>query len=99
MTYITYSDDKQSFSIKSRGHAGYGKHGEDIVCAGISTLMFTFLNVVSDLFPEVKMDDERMTICVRKDPARIVEHAKVFLITGLMSIADEYPHNLVIKKI
>ncbi len=30
--------------ISARGHAGYAKRGEDIVCAGVSALLFGFLH-------------------------------------------------------
>ena len=41
------------------GHAGFGKKGEDIVCAGVSSLTYTLLNSMELLLniyakPEVK---------------------------------------------
>lgn len=42
MTKITITTDSgKTVRIKADGHAGYAKHGEDIVCSAISVLMLT----------------------------------------------------------
>lgn len=38
--------DKQIFTVE--GHSGFGRAGQDIVCAGVSTLAYTFLNCMLD---------------------------------------------------
>ena len=44
MTKITYTVKDDEFILTCVGHAGYAKAGEDIVCAGISTLVQTLAN-------------------------------------------------------
>lgn len=40
MTDITvYRKDKSIVEVSASGHTGYGEQGEDIVCAGVSTLI------------------------------------------------------------
>jgi uncharacterized protein YsxB (DUF464 family) len=42
---ITYNEN----SISIKGHAGYAPIGQDIVCAGISTLVQTLIQSIEDL--------------------------------------------------
>jgi len=86
-------------ACKASGHAGAGKAGTDIVCAAVSVLMRTALNVLSG----------RKGITVRggapekgllwleadydADGRDFLFAAGVFLIEGLKSVAQEYPKN------
>ena len=48
MTTVTYFDINDEISIEIKGHAEYGKAGEDIVCSAISMLgqtLIAYLNV------------------------------------------------------
>lgn len=36
-------------SVTAKGHAGYGAHGQDIVCAGVSTLLCTAAEMLQRL--------------------------------------------------
>ena len=51
MTHITiYRNQKNVFTgFLCDGHAGYADAGEDIVCAGISTLVINTINAVDSL--------------------------------------------------
>jgi uncharacterized protein YsxB (DUF464 family) len=85
-------------ACKASGHAGAGKAGTDIVCAAVSALMRTALNVLSG----------RKGITVRggapekgvlwleadydADGRDFLFAAGVFLIEGLKSVAQEYPN-------
>ncbi|HHV96922.1 MAG TPA: ribosomal-processing cysteine protease Prp [Clostridiaceae bacterium] len=43
--------DKEGFiwSFTIKGHAGYRKRGEDIVCAGVSAIAYTAVGALSEL--------------------------------------------------
>lgn len=41
-----FVNNNKSIGIKSKGHAGYAKHGNDIVCAAVSVLMINTLNSI-----------------------------------------------------
>ena len=43
MTRVVYYIDDSEFSIYAKGHAGFADIGNDIVCAGISTLLQTLV--------------------------------------------------------
>lgn len=44
---ITVKRDSNSISVQ--GHANYGKRGEDVVCAGVSTLAQTLIESIETL--------------------------------------------------
>ena len=86
-------------SCSASGHAGAGETGTDIICAAVSVLMRTLVRVLSN----------RKGISIRSaapEPGRLwleIEYtaegsdylsaAGDFLITGLGSVADEFPKN------
>lgn len=39
MTEITYSMENGRYTLEAKGHAGYDKHGHDIICAAVSALL------------------------------------------------------------
>ena len=49
MTTIGYYKDSEEFSITADGHAGFVEAGNDIVCAGISTLLQTLTAYIPDV--------------------------------------------------
>ncbi len=55
MITINHSDG----CIKIEGHAGYAAHGQDIVCAAISTITQVFLASVEDLTTDNLKSDIR----------------------------------------
>lgn len=53
MTKVTlYYNDKYVYRFKIDGHAGYGEHGEDIVCAAISILTINTVNAIETFTAE-----------------------------------------------
>ncbi|ONI38864.1 hypothetical protein AN639_03070 [Candidatus Epulonipiscium fishelsonii] len=47
-----YRIDNKIYRFKVVGHAGYGMNGFDIVCAGVSTLVFTTINSIHHFLNE-----------------------------------------------
>ena len=85
-------------SISIKGHAGYAPHGQDIVCAAVSTLVQTFLASVEEL----TADEIAATYTPQgqiqsiqyehlSERAQVLEDA---LFVGLHLIADSYPANV-----
>ncbi|MBQ8183120.1 MAG: ribosomal-processing cysteine protease Prp [Clostridia bacterium] len=48
MTKIYYREYYDRALITVEGHSGYAQSGSDIVCAGVSTLVFAFVNCILD---------------------------------------------------
>lgn len=48
MTRITVKTENGYRVLRMEGHAGAGQLGEDLVCAGISTLLLTLQDIVAE---------------------------------------------------
>ena len=100
MTTITY----KPYTLEIQGHAGYAAHGQDIVCAGISTLFFTLIEVLArdeslKERPRVRMGDGGAEVTVTPDPEHREKIDTVFetVVTGLRLLAEKYPDHVVFK--
>jgi uncharacterized protein YsxB (DUF464 family) len=54
----------KSFEIESKGHAGYGEKGKDIVCSAVSILLYTLVDSIDErdlLLPPVVFFEEGNT--------------------------------------
>ncbi len=49
---------KMVLSIEAKGHAGYAEAGKDIVCASVSTLMYTLAQSVKNMYELGTLADE-----------------------------------------
>lgn len=81
-------------SLTADGHAGAAPKGEDVVCAGISTLLFTLEQSVrlARVGGYTHLEPGHAELCVRKTPQ--TEAAFAFAETGLRLLAAQYPQHL-----
>ena len=85
--------------LEARGHAGYAPAGQDIVCAGASTLMQTLAyllageeNAHSDVWDEE--DGPRLAVTVGAPRSPWVEGAFAFAKAGFALLAERYPDHV-----
>ncbi len=104
MTTVTIYNDKSKnhvgFDVK--GHAGFARAGNDIVCAAISMLVTNTINSIetfTDLAIEYEADEKNGHISFR-----IIEHTDQnsqllidSLILGLSQLEQNYQKNVTIK--
>ena len=114
MTVVTVSrnslgDGVTFFSLKADGHAGGGKYGEDVICAGISTLFFTLLTRLAEL-EDLKVIKGLDTVIPENGSAggmisfisvnfEIASAVFDTIITGFALLAKKYPKNVILKEI
>ncbi len=84
MIEAVYNRGKKTLSV--HGHSGYAPRGRDIVCAGVSTLVYTLINST-----ECVIDGETVTV---KDDPRVLDA----VICGLNMISEKFPENLCVKE-
>lgn len=95
MTTVTIENNRLSVV----GHAGYGKVGYDIVCAGISTLVFTLkesLELYTSDCVEFFIADGKVIASWIK----LSEKGALLLnsfITGALMLANDYPDNIEVQ--
>lgn len=91
------------YSLEAHGHAGAGVEGQDIVCAGISTLMQTLADTVEQMarsrelrFGAVSYREDGMSVeaVPREENRPVLEALYEFVLTGLTALAGQYPENL-----
>ena len=85
--------------LEARGHAGYAPAGQDIVCAGASTLMQTLAyllageeNAHSDVWDEE--DGPRLAVTAGAPRSAWVEGAFAFAKAGFALLAERYPDHV-----
>ena len=98
-----WNDDKISYEVKAKGHAGAGKYGQDIVCAAVSVLMQTFANEVEEAaragtvaLGAVAHGDGWMKVEVTptRESCNMVEAWVELVQDGLDALAESYPENV-----
>ena len=75
-----------------RGHAGYGRQGQDIVCAGVSALVYALAGTLQETerLAEAVMEPGRAEVTGRGECCR--EFALVRC--GLEMLARQYPESV-----
>lgn len=95
MTEIRYNE--KEYSIEFKGHAGAGAKGEDLVCAGVSTLYGTLRATCEEysecLAPETETGDGTARVTLRPEKgyewSAVVIMRTVFI--GCCLLAENYP--------
>lgn len=103
MTSVTYREYYDNTLIIAEGHSNSAPKGQDLVCAGISCLVYTLLNTLAD---EEASDRIRLTrkivrdgyVCLEFEPfdfsrERVKGIVDCFM-TGVYMLSESYPHNL-----
>ena len=103
MIKVCYSEldgpEGLSLRLEAAGHAGYAPAGQDIVCAGASTLMQALVyllageeNARSDAWDEP--EGPRLAVAVQAPVAPWVQGAFELAKAGFTLLAERYPDNL-----
>lgn len=105
MTRITVIKDKngKTSGFKVVGHSGYAAEGEDIVCAGISSIVqTTMLGLLKYLPEEPRIVHEKGNVeCFISEPCKELREAEILIgtmLAGLAEIAAIYPEFCLIEE-
>ena len=90
-------------SILIADHSMFGKSGQDIVCASISTLAFYTVNALKafdkDRYVESKVDEANVTIAFNvKHREEISQTLLELLIQHLFELEKQYKKNITIEE-
>ncbi len=106
MTTVTYRDYYDKTLIIAEGHSGSAPKGQDLVCAGVSALVYTLLNTLadedtSDRIKFVRNIVREGYVCLEFeifDFARDrVKGIVDSFMTGLYMLSESYPQNVKIE--
>lgn len=99
---VEQNQERQIERILVRGHAGYGAHGQDIVCAAVSSVTIGLVNAMEKMF-HVQMhadnDGDGKIDCIlpthldsdRTEKIRLLMEA---LYNSLEDIANDFPDHV-----
>ena len=108
MTKI-YCSTEQMF-LRMSGHAGGGEPGQDIICAGLSTLACALINMLNEeqeaghMTADWNIRQEPLEVLIRAKPRtahyqRIAKDYFRVIIMGLKAMAQNYPENIELKEV
>ncbi|MDQ7983185.1 MAG: ribosomal-processing cysteine protease Prp [Spiroplasma sp.] len=98
---LYYQQDK-IVKLEVSGHANFDQVGKDIVCAGISAVIFGTLNALDNLISknEVKIIEAKNKITI--DILKVTDDNQMILQTmfwQLKTISSQYTKNIIIKEV
>ena len=109
MTVVTLSCGKSGAFIncKANGHAGFSQRGSDIVCAAISVLLRTAMQVLSHN-ENVSLNFEApergsMSFSIEAKTENLETETQLkcigdFLRTGILALTKEFPKNVILME-
>lgn len=95
------------YQLVVSGHAGYAERGKDIVCAGVSALVYTLIaranRYASVNLADVSIEDDPdggMSIEIYADDAVHTAAREMFSTVrcGLKALADKYPQYVCVRE-
>lgn len=91
MIKVTVTKNK----VMIKGHSGYAKEGEDIVCAAVSALFFSLVAYLTKrgLLKECRADKGDSFVIFDRD----CKEALIMFKEGVKAIAESYPENVAIS--
>ena len=98
--HIFHDTESHVYEITLKGHADYAEKGKDIVCAGVSTLLYTFAETVEPFSPgwyseTLKEGSSNIHFCYTGiEPIRYIIKT---IETGLTMLQNEYPEYIKIN--
>lgn len=97
MTRITIDRDKNKYMIEASGHSGYAEAGKDIVCAAVSTLMFSFLNFMDQKDIEYKIEYSDGYMKIEVENYKKIKDVIFFIESGFSLLQENYFENISLK--
>lgn len=95
------SKNNEIVSIEMNGHSGYAENGKDIVCAGVSSLVYAGLNSF-DSIEEDRISIHDGMLKLNLHGKKVSDHDQIVLevmLNGFSMIAAQYKKNVkIIKK-
>jgi uncharacterized protein YsxB (DUF464 family) len=93
---IEYFVNNEIVSIEMNGHSGYAESGKDIVCAGVSSLVYAAINSFNSIEEQrISIDDGMLKLNLRGK--KVSDHDQIVLevmLNGFSMIASQYKKNV-----
>lgn len=84
--------------IKISGHANFDNYGKDIVCASVSSIVYTTINGILNINDKaIEVSDNKELIIKINCSDNIIESLINNMVMLLQDLEKQYPENLKIK--
>ena len=97
MIHATYDRDGRMHTLSVNGHAGYAKRGEDIVCAGVSAIVYSlvaWLENNSESEEYVSIDEHNGEVVIACEGDDNVASVFYMAAIGIETISNTYPDHV-----
>lgn len=96
---IKINVDNDYKNLRITGHAGYSEHGKDIVCASVSSIVYTSVNLAKTFNKDVEFIDDGSKMLIKNYVDDInVDLTIKNMVLMLEELEKQYPKNLKISK-
>ncbi len=97
---VFYQHNQQLCGCVVSGHAGYADHGQDVVCAGVSTAVQMTANMLTEVFKlpaDISVEENRIGIRLEGTPSP--EGVKILrgLELQIQLLKEDFPKFIQIK--
>ncbi|MBR2824897.1 MAG: ribosomal-processing cysteine protease Prp [Solobacterium sp.] len=92
------TQNNQITTMVVNGHAESDVHGNDLVCAGVSAIMFGLCNALDERMTNTKFEVTKNEFYIQSD---LSQESETILRTGLIQLKtmeESYPKNIKIKQ-
>lgn len=99
MIIARYDRDGEMHTLSVNGHAGYAEKGQDIVCAGVSAIVYALIGWLennSEDTESVSIDEVNGEVVISCEGDEKVEAVFYMAAIGIESIMNTYPDHVAI---
>lgn len=100
MIIAKYDRDGEMHTLSVNGHAGYAEKGQDIVCAGVSAIVYALLGWLennSEYARFVSIDDNNGEVIIACEGSEKVSAVFYMAAIGIENIMNTYPDHVDIE--
>ena len=91
--------EKNKNIITICGHANSAEYGKDIVCASVSSIIYTTINALKKIKESsVEVDDNKKMVIKVLGEDEVTKKLIANMMELLFSLAEDYPQNLNVKE-
>ena len=90
---------KNNNTFKISGHANYAEYGKDIVCASVSSIVYTIVNSIMNIDRSsiTYQDDGKIITITKINSNEIVDTLLNTMFEMLIDLENQYKENIIIE--
>lgn len=99
ITAVFFVDNQMPCGFSLNGHAGLAKHGQDILCAAVSSAAYLTVNTITDVYhlpADIEQDEQigRMTVRIAPQKAAPCRELLLGFFAHIEQLQQQYPRHI-----